>query len=196
MAKKTRPLPDSLVLCVLRHADAGDALADPARDAKRALSARGRKEAKRLGKSLARLGLLPRDVWTSRLARAAETAERALAAAKGDAPVRATAGLSPDADPERVLATLSETPPPPRAEPAPPAKKGGGRATTVRWLVGHDPHVTRLVARLVGAPAGSIAMAKGTAAVVEFGRDGTPAEPGRLVALISADATKALLHRR
>ena len=66
--------PPRSTLVVVRHGDAGEPVADPARDGKRALSEKGRKQARRAGRALARLELLPRDVWTSHLVRAVETA--------------------------------------------------------------------------------------------------------------------------
>src|SRR5262245_15702187 len=110
------------ILCVIRHGDAGDALAVPGRDALRPLTPKGKKQAKRAGKALARLGLAPRDVFTSRLTRAAETAEAAVLGAKSSAPTIPTATLSPGAAPERVVKLLAETPP----APAPEAEEGMG----------------------------------------------------------------------
>lgn len=182
------------VLCLIRHGDAGDRLAMPDRDDLRPLTVRGKKQARRAGKALRRLGLLPADVWTSRLVRAAETAEHALDAAKASVPRVATAALSPSADPARVLAALEESPPPAADErPARRATKPpAGDAPVVRWLVGHDPHLTRLLGLLVAAQPMGVPLSKGAVAVVAFAAGGPAPGAGRLVHLLSPDAVRAL----
>jgi phosphohistidine phosphatase SixA len=192
------------VLVLLRHGDAGDALALPERDALRPLTPKGQKQARRAGKALARAGLLPRDVWTSRLVRAQETAGVALAAARATPRVTSTAALAPDAVPERILRALADTPPPP-----PPVPDGAiaGRTTrrrgraprrpidpppVVRWLVGHDPHLSRLVAMALGAPPTAIRMPKGACAVVAFDGRGPATGTGVLTSLVDPDLLKAI----
>jgi phosphohistidine phosphatase len=185
MPTKSRASPTTTVLCVIRHGDAGDALADSERDKLRPLSGRGRKEAKKAGHALARLGLLPRDVWTSHLVRAVETAEKAVSAAGADVPLRSVASLSPEANPERVLQALAENPPPPDASAA-------GGDVVVRWVVGHEPHLSRLVGLLVAAQPMGLALSKGSVSIVETVGSPPSAGAGRLLALLSASALKAL----
>ena len=138
-----------------------------------------------------------------------ETARAALGGARDAPRVRTTAALAPGAAPELVLRALARTPPPPaargeRARTDSARQRATGRASRrttepariVRWLVGHDPHLSRLLALSLGAPAASIALRKGAFAVIAFGGR-TPAEAsGVLLALIDADALKALRERR
>jgi phosphohistidine phosphatase len=189
-----------VVLVLLRHGDAGDALAAPERDALRPLSAKGRKQSRRAGRALAHLGLSPRDVFTSRLARALETADVAAAAVGGDVRRIPTAALAPDALPERIVRALLDTPPPTPAR-APPARPAGRRASraappspVVRWLVGHEPHLSRLLAYLTGAPAASVELGKGGFAVLEADGRGPTEGGAKLRLLVAPDALKALRH--
>lgn len=212
------------LLVLVRHGDAGEPLALPGRDAARALTSKGRRQAKRAGKALARLGLAPHDVWTSRLVRARETARTALAAATGahvaGIRVSATPALAPDAAPERIARTLLDTPPPPpeSAEGAgPTAKDAGGRrgraahdgrgirrasrapsapACAVRWLVGHDPHLARFAAFALGAPASAVRLRKGAFAVLAFDGRGPGPGTGVLTLLLDPDALRAVRRRR
>ena len=195
-----------MVLCVIRHGDAGDALALPQRDEVRRLTPKGRKQAKRAGKALRRLGLSPRDVWSSKLARAVETADVAVVAAKSDAARVETAALAPGADPERIVRLLAETPPaPPKepddAEPPPPRTRRRGRgaaaeAGPVRWLVGHEPGLSRLVGYLVAGQPQGLEIKKGSIAVLGCGPGGPEAGGCRLVALLSPSALRDLPRAR
>jgi phosphohistidine phosphatase len=179
----------SAVLCLVRHGDAGPAASDPARDDRRTLTPRGRRQARRAGLALAAAGLAPLDVWTSRLARAVETAEQARDAARSAAPLRPTSALAPEGSPSRVLETLARI-------DAPDEAAGDVEArASARWLVGHEPLLSRLLAHLVGAPEGAFAVGKGTVAVVECGRPGPVAGAGRLLALVPAGALRASLRR-
>jgi phosphohistidine phosphatase SixA len=194
------------LLVLLRHGDAGDALALPERDALRPLTSKGRKQARRAGKALARMGLVPRDVWTSRLVRASETAREALDAARSAARSMPTATLAPEASPERIVRALADTPPPPApvgtkaskrtaVTPRPVGRGSRGPIESppaVRWLVGHDPHLVRLVALSTGAPAAAIRLPKGAFAVVAFDGRGPAAGTGTLMELIDPDALKAV----
>ena len=194
-----RPAAPPTVLVLLRHGDAGDALASPERDALRPLSAKGRKQSRRAGKALVHLDLVPRDVFTSRLARALETADVATAAIGAEVRRVPTAALAPDAAPERIVRALHDTPPPAAARGPGHARPAGRRASrpgegaaVVRWLVGHEPHLSRLAAYLTGAPAASIELGKGGFVVLETDGRG-PAEAGaRLRLLVAAEALKAL----
>ena len=191
-------------LCVMRHADAGDALADSERDALRPLSEKGRRQAKRTGKALRRLGLAPADVFSSRLVRALATAGVALRGAKSKARVVPTATLSPGADPERIVRLLVETPPAAPEETGagkPSPRRAAGRrmaaplaGPVVRWVVGHEPALSRLVGFLTAAQPQGVELKKGAVAVLECGPDGPEAGGCRLTALLSPDAVRALLH--
>ena len=64
----------ALQLYLLRHADAGDPMAWPGDDAERPLSAKGKRQARRLGSLLADIGWKPDVILTSPKIRAAQTA--------------------------------------------------------------------------------------------------------------------------
>jgi len=191
------------VLCVIRHGDAGDSLALPARDALRPLTAKGRRQAKRAGKALRHFGLLPRDVWTSRLVRAVETADGAVAAARLDAPPSRieTAALSPDAPPERIAALLAETPPhDAEADASRPARssrrakrprRARSSGVVVRWLVGHEPGLSRLVGWLIASQPKGLDLKKGSVAIVHAERGEPDGGSCRLVALLPPSALKS-----
>jgi len=198
-------------LVLLRHGDAGDALAAPERDALRLLTHKGVKQARRAGKALARMGLTPRDVFTSRLTRAAQTAAQALHRVGSGARVTPTATLAPDAAPERILRTLVETPPPPPPDDRrAPASARGRRASRtghrsrrpiepapiVRWLVGHDPHLARLAALALGTAPAALRLPKGAFSVIAFDGRGPAAGAGTLLTLLDPDALRALTRRR
>ena len=190
------------VLVVLRHGDAGDAFALPLRDAQRMLTPKGRKQARRAGKVLAKLGLKPRDVWTSGLARAAETARLAMKSAKSDARTMNTAALKSDAVPDRIARALHETPPPPPPQETPPATPRRRRTPSarrrpvasepvVRWVVGHEPHLSRFVGFLTGSPQAAFDLKKGAFAVLECDGRGPVAGGARLSMLVPPDTVRA-----
>lgn len=200
MPRTPRPAPPPL-LVVVRHGDAGDALAAADRDALRPLTPKGRKQSKRAGRALARLGLVPSDVWTSRLPRAVETAALALRATGAAEGVRTTpsATLAPDAAPERILRALADTPPLAAPRPRPHGHRPHGRATpkpattpVIRWVVGHEPHLSRLLAHLIGASAAALDVGKGAVAVVEGDGRGWVAGGCRLRLLVGAEGLRSL----
>ncbi len=197
MARPRPPVPPTF-LVLLRHGDAGDAFTSAARDALRTLTVQGRKQARRAGKALVHLGLAPRDVWTSPLVRAVETADVALAVFDGTVRRVTTVALAPDAPPEHVVRALREPPAPHRrpsadARPAGPrASRPAGAPSVVRWLVGHEPHLSRLLGHLTGAPPAAVVLPKGAFAVLETNGRG-PVEGGaRVLLLVAPDALKAL----
>lgn len=210
------------VLVLIRHGDAGDALALPERDALRPLTPKGIKQARRVGKALIRMGLVPGDVWTSRLLRSGETALHALARVELAPRVTPTEALTPDAIPERILRVLADTPlrpfgprdqtdPEAQAALNAPGRRGGGRRAVngaggenrhpiegspiVRWVVGHEPHLGRLAALATGAPATALRFRKGSIAVIEFEGRRPAAGTGILTGLLDPDALRALSRR-
>ena len=66
---------EPLQLYLLRHADAGDPMAWTGDDADRPLSAKGKRQARRLGSLLAEIGFKPDLILTSPKVRAAQTAK-------------------------------------------------------------------------------------------------------------------------
>lgn len=129
-------------LIVWRHADAGDAVPEPERDAGRRLTERGRKQAERVARWLK--ARLPEryTVLSSPATRALETA-KALGA-----PVRIDARLAPGAGVADVLAALDW--------PAGPAR--GSRHVIV---VGHQPTLGRLASLLVSGREADWSIRKG-----------------------------------
>ena len=172
-------------LCLIRHGDAGDPSLNRLRDAERALSDKGRRQARSAGKALKRLGLLPSAVWASPLRRAEETAKIAARVAK-TAERETTVALSPDADPAAIVRLLAATPAS-RATRALPHEE----EPVVRWLVGHEPHLSRLVHHLTGVPPAGLRFAKGAVAIVEVAH-GLAAGAGRLTAFLPPSALRGI----
>lgn len=140
-------------LYLLRHAHAGDPAKWTGDDADRPLSSRGRRQADRLGRQLAEVGVKPDAIVASPRVRAAETAEIVAAAigghARTDERLASEFGLAGLADLVRDL----------------------GRPGRL-LIVGHDPDFSELLADLVGAP--SIPMRKGALARVDLDDDPAP----------------------
>ncbi len=88
---------------LIRHAEAGD---DAPRDESRALTSRGRADARRLGRALARRGVRFTAIVTSPLVRAVQTAEIVAAATEYRGRMTATDLLQPEARGGRVVAFL------------------------------------------------------------------------------------------
>ena len=166
-----------VTLCVIRHADAGDSLVAPERDALRSLTAKGRKQAKRLGTALLHLGLAPTSVHSSDLARARETAELALAAARGRVALVTTQALAPHASPDCIASLLA-------------ASRPGKH--DVLWVVGHEPGLSRLIALLIGAEPRGIELRKGAVAIFVLGPEGVLAPAARLIGLHAPEALRAV----
>jgi len=90
---------------LIRHAEAGD---DAPRDESRALTARGRADARRLGRALARRGVRFTAIVTSLLVRAVQTAEIVAAATEFRGRMPATDVLVPEASASDVVALLAK----------------------------------------------------------------------------------------
>jgi phosphohistidine phosphatase len=148
--------PGGIELYFLRHADAGNPAAWPGDDADRPLSAKGKRQSKRLGRLLRDLGFEPDVLITSPKLRAADTA-RIVGRAIGAEPTgddRLASGLDPGTLGE-VLGELDSS------------------ARRV-MLVGHDPDFSSLVSWLVGA---RITLRKGALARTDV--DGSAVAAGR-----------------
>ena len=98
---------------------------------------------------------------------------------------------------------LAETPPAalPEADAAeapPPRARRRGRGEVqaegpvVRWLVGHEPGLSRLVGYLVACQPQGLELKKGSVAVLTCGQGGPEAGGCRLVALLSPAALRDL----
>jgi len=141
-----------LMVFLLRHADAVPG--EP--DAARALSAKGRRQADRVGRGLGH------EVWArvrclehSPLVRSSETAVRVKASAKVRQPLRELAGLEPEADPRATARVLA-------------------KSRTSRFVVGHNPHLAALVGLLLGLRDGGAGLHFRKAALVGLERLAEP----------------------
>jgi phosphohistidine phosphatase len=138
-------------LYLLRHGDAGDPAAWQGDDGERPLSAKGKRQAKRLGSLLADIGWKPDVILTSPKLRAAQTAVivgRALnVKATDDDRLGSPLEL---ADIGRILA--------------------GHPAAQRVVLVGHDPDFSSLASTLVGA---AVELRKGAIARIDL-QDASP----------------------
>ena len=123
-------------ITLIRHAEAGD---DAPRDDARALTARGRQDARRMGRGLARRGVTFSLIVTSPLVRAVQTAEIVAAQVGYRERVLVTDALVPEAPVSQVvsfLASLAGTP----------------EATPSVALVAHEPILSALAAELTRRP--------------------------------------------
>lgn len=117
-------------LYLLRHAEAVSE-ADDLSDESRFLTVRGRDTARRLGATLASLGIVPTAIVSSPLVRAVQTAEIVRHAAGFDATLAIHEGLAPGRSVGRFVGELA-------------ALEGA-------LLVGHEPSLSRLAASITGA---------------------------------------------
>jgi phosphohistidine phosphatase len=148
-------------LLVVRHALAKDKAAfarTGASDAERPLTRRGRREFGKGARGIARIAGRVRLLATSPFLRALETAELLAEELGGDPPVLRRE-LEPGAAPAALVAWLRRQ----------------RRGATVA-VVGHEPHLSRLVALLAtGRASEAVALEKGGACLLAF--DG-PVRPG------------------
>jgi len=138
-----------MLLYILRHAEA-EALSPTGLDADRALSEAGTKRMKAVARAIARMEPDFDAVLVSPLLRAKETAEPVTAACRFRGEPRVTEALLPGSDPQHLLDELAAS----------------------EWksvlVVGHEPHVGRLVGRLVsGRRDVEVPMKKAALAVFE-----------------------------
>jgi phosphohistidine phosphatase len=155
-------------LLLVRHADAGDPAAYPGPDDARPISAKGRRQAERLGAFLVDHGIRPDVILSSPKARAEQTA-RILAEALGMSVVldeRLASGFGT----AELLELLAA-----HGDPRRP------------MLVGHDPDFSDLASTLCGT---DVDLKKGALARIDF--DGPPvAGSGRIRWLVPPDLLKA-----
>ena len=154
--------PEPLQLYLLRHADAGDPMAWPGDDAERPLSAKGKRQARRLGSLLASIGWRPDVILTSPKLRASQTARI----------VGEAVDVKPD-DEGRLAAAFELV----DLEGMLAAHPGARRVV----LVGHDPDFSSIASTLAGAP---IELRKGAIARIDLSDAGVTAGEGSLRWLI------------
>lgn len=151
-------------LLLVRHAIAVPAGTPDVADDERPLTDRGRKRFRKAAAGLAEILDTPDAILTSPLPRAKETAAIAADAWSDVTPIEEPR-LAGD-HPERVLPDLA-------------AHHDGDHEDALIVLVGHEPHLSRLLGHLVGGAGERLPFKKGGAALVEI----DPAAPaaGRLI---------------
>jgi len=154
---------------LLRHAEAEDS-SPTGRDADRSLTEAGKKRSRELGRAIARLEPSFDLVLVSPYLRASQTAGPVASACGFQGEPHVTRALVPSADPEEVLRELA------------------GHGAESALLVGHQPHLGLLTARLLlGRRGFEVPLRKATVVLFEAAPDpaSRPAElrlllPGRL----------------
>lgn len=144
-------------LLVMRHADAVDGTGS---DFDRALSAKGRKQAAKMGDWLRGIGAAPGLVISSPLVRARQTADVVSGCFDGALSVRVDERLSCGMGVDDAAGVVSEF----------------GDLAGVLLLVGHAPDLGILVSHLIGASEGGVEMRKAAVAcldMVRFGHSGS-----------------------
>jgi len=165
----TAPAPDKSrskwELCIMRHGAAVPLGAEGyADDSKRPLTPDGKKKMQKISKGLRRLGFAADWIVSSPLLRAVETAEIVAATLGTSIPVDFSDTLSPGVPPEALLAFLA---------------KHDNRKRIL--LVGHEPDLSELAARLTGAGRrANLAFKKGGCCLIRFD-EFPPRSPARLV---------------
>jgi phosphohistidine phosphatase len=159
-------------LYIMRHGPAED-YSSTGRDEDRALTPTGRERVREVARLLAREGEMPVRVLTSRLIRARETADIVLARAKvdgGEGNVETVHELAPGGQSFELAQRLA------RESAASPI------------LVGHEPDLSSLVERLLGAPP-PLPMDKAMVVALEL----SDAQPATLRFIIEPRST-AIVH--
>lgn len=163
-------------LLLLRHGIAEDR-SDDRPDGQRALTPAGRRRTTAVLERVVAIGLKADRLISSPLLRARQTAEIAMATGLAPALELATA-LEPGGDPLAQLplwlaasaaARPIESPLRPDSSGYDAVTPAAAPATGLRLaLVGHEPDLGDLAARLLGAPAGALALRKAGLAVLEL----------------------------
>jgi phosphohistidine phosphatase len=152
MSAMSAPESAPFQLYLLRHADAGDPASWPGDDAERPLSAKGRRQARRLGTMLAGTGWKPDLILTSPKIRAADTARL----------VGRAVDVKPEEEPRLASSfELSDV----------GAMLAGHPDAKRVVLVGHDPDFSAVASTLIGA---AIELRKGAIARIDL-QDTRPA---------------------
>jgi phosphohistidine phosphatase len=120
-------------LYLVRHGIAEERGDDWPDDGKRPLTSKGIARLKQIARGLDRLGVIFDVVLTSPLTRARQTADAVAAAFDPRPPIVVVEALSPDGTPQTLLAELDKQ----------------SRRTRIA-LVGHEPGIGELAARLAG----------------------------------------------
>jgi phosphohistidine phosphatase len=162
-------------LLIIRHAIAVPRGTPSIPDDERPLTLRGERRFRRAARGLARIARRPDAILTSPLPRALRTAQIA-AKAWGRLEPKVQAALA-SGRVETVLALLAAQP----------------REATIA-IVGHEPDLSALLARLLGTPERErLTFRKGGAAMVEIA--GRPTHGGRLIWYLAPKVLRALARR-
>ena len=154
---------------ILRHAKAEDGGPDTP-DEERALTPAARRRMRSAARAIARLEPKFDAILTSPLRRARQTAEPVARALGQESDLIETTALAPGADPGEILREIEK------------------RRKKRVLLVGHMPHVGRLLGYLLtGRPNTPVEVKKGALARVEI-EDETPKPPGTLTLLLTSRA--------
>jgi phosphohistidine phosphatase len=154
---------------ILRHAKAEDGGPDTP-DEERALTPAARRRMRSAARAIARLEPKFDAILTSPLRRARQTAEPVARALGQESDLIETTALAPGADPGEILREIEK------------------RRKKRVLLVGHMPHVGRLLGYLLtGRPNTPVEVKKGALARVEI-EDETPKPPGTLTLLLTSKA--------
>jgi len=121
---------------LIRHAEAGD---DAPRDDARSLTERGRQDARRMGRGLARRGVTFTTMVTSPLVRAVQTAEIVAAEVGYRGRILVTDALTPEAPVSQVVSLLA-------------AMARDPEAVSSVALVAHEPILSAVAAALTHHP--------------------------------------------
>ena len=138
---------------IMRHGIAARRGSPPGSgDAKRPLTAKGKKRTEQIAAGLNRLGCEVDWIVTSPLVRAAQTAEIVAASLSKKVPVDVCAALRPGGSAEDLLSFVAKKP---------------DRKSVL--LVGHEPDLSELAGRLIGAGSKArLAFKKGGCCCIEF----------------------------
>ena len=150
-------------LCVMRHGIAADRSIGQD-DSKRALTPDGKERMEKIAQGLLKTGFTPTWVVSSPYVRALETARIVAGAVSPAPPLDRCEALEPGGTPEALIAFL------------------GNRPEHRRVLVvGHEPDLSSLAARLTGAARQArFGFKKGGCCLIEF-EGSPPRPPGQLV---------------
>ena len=130
---------ESMELILLRHGKTPSTEECGVRsDFDRSLGEQGKEQAKRAGKALVEMGLVPSRVLASPVTRARQTAERAVKGLGKDVPLEIKSWLEAGAEPEEILKNLAAY-----------------KDETPLLLVGHQPDLGNLAGLLVSGPQSS-----------------------------------------
>ena len=137
-----------VILFILRHGEAGARMTDAAKDSDRALTANGRTEMQKIGKSLKESGLRARKIVTSPARRARETA-KIIAHTLKIPLLEVWEDLKPDGDRESLYRKLARI-----------------ETSSSIVVVGHEPYLTSMIGEIIGAPDARLVLKKGGVAKV------------------------------